>query len=208
MRKLFFYTVAFLLLISCKKKDPIEVRQISTREMVTIEGSYIDKITLKKCFLLSIPTEFEITINYPFNYISWNYHSQYKVLNKDYWDYQVYYKQYKTKEIFTIEPIENAETFLSCTKLISLIVKDKKHLISKKDANDLLKRYKINKCLDDFKSGDIIRLAPFDRFIEENVELINGFDKTSDIIHFKAERREIKSFYVQKNIDLYFYELE
>ncbi len=55
MKHIYLYFFICFLILSCKKKDPIEVKQIISKEKVTIEGSYIEKKTLKKCFLLSIP---------------------------------------------------------------------------------------------------------------------------------------------------------
>ncbi|MBS7232948.1 hypothetical protein KHA90_18160 [Flavobacterium psychroterrae] len=75
------------------------------------------------------------------------------------------------------------------------------YLISRNEALKLLKKYGINKSIDDLKSKEVIQLTPYDKFRKENIELINAFNKINDSINFKVMRSEEYFFYVDKKIN-------
>jgi hypothetical protein len=195
MKKIHLYILILLLLISCNKKDPIEVKQLTSKEMVTIlpnlKGDSIP---------ICLPIEFEMTINSSkVGYITWNYYvNNNKNSLNDFFDYHLYDKQNKIKPIhrLTLE-----EFGLSPDKSIRIILKERSHLISKKEAQELLKKYNINKSLENLKVRDTIKLVAYDKFRIENKEIINGFNKISDSISFKVMRGEEKFFYLDKKID-------
>jgi len=195
MRKIFFNSVELLFLVSCKPKEPVEVKQLTSKEMVTIlpnlKGDSIP---------ICLPIEFEMTINSSkVGYITWNYYvNNNKNSLNDFFDYHLYDKQNKIKPIhrLTLE-----EFGLSPDKSIKIILKERSHLISKKEAQELLKKYNINKSLENLKVRDTIKLVAYDKFRIENKEIINGFNKISDSISFKVMRGEEKFFYLDKKID-------
>ncbi|MFH6966971.1 hypothetical protein [Flavobacterium sp. FlaQc-28] len=190
-------------MLSCKKKNPIEVKQISTNEKVTIEGSYIEEKTLKRCFLLSIPVEFEITINSSINSISWIYYIDRRVLDKDYFDFEVYNKIDKTKQIFKIVPKDSTDTIFPINQKINLLIKNKRHLLSEQETKELLKKYHIFKSIDNLKSGDIIELVSCDKFREDNNEPINDYEKSGDKIYFLARIRGQENFRLRQRVEWY-----
>jgi hypothetical protein len=191
------------LILSCEKKDPIEVKQIVSKEKVTIEGSYIEEKTLKRCFLLSIPVEFEITINSSVNSISWIYYIDRRVIDKDYSDFEVYNKIDKTKQIFKIEPKDSTDTIFPVNQKINLLIKNKRHLLSEQETKELLKKYHIFKSIDNLKSGDIIELISCDKFREDNNEPINDYEKSGDKIYFIARSRGKETFRLRQRIEWY-----
>ncbi|WP_149207022.1 hypothetical protein [Flavobacterium johnsoniae] len=65
------YVLAFMLLVACEAKSPIEVTQVSSNEIVTFEDNYMDRNTKKDSIRMSIPIEFEIKIKSSIKYITW-----------------------------------------------------------------------------------------------------------------------------------------
>ncbi|AWK07110.1 hypothetical protein HYN56_23910 [Flavobacterium crocinum] len=184
-----------LSLISCEFKEPIEITQIISKEMVILEDNYKDRSATKDSIRISIPLEFEVNMDSSTRYVVWFYRVDKKTLMDDAFDYEVYNKQDKTKQIFQID------SDLANNKLINIIIKQNNYLISKRDAQKLLKKYNINKSLENLKSHDIIRLTTYDKFRNENKTLINDFNKIPDSIHFKAMRGKKENFYVVKKIN-------
>lgn len=203
MKHIYLYFFICFLILSCEKKDPIEVKQIVSKEKVTIEGSYIEEKTLKRCFLLSIPVEFEITINSSVNSISWIYYIDRRVIDKDYSDFEVYNKIDKTKQIFKIEPKDSTDTIFPVNQKINLLIKNKRHLLSEQETKELLKKYHIFKSIDNLKSGDIIELISCDKFREDNNEPINDYEKSGDKIYFIARSRGKETFRLRQRIEWY-----
>ncbi|MBS7232947.1 hypothetical protein KHA90_18155 [Flavobacterium psychroterrae] len=98
---MFLNIILLLFLASCDKKEPIEVKQITSKEFVTIEDNYMDRHLIKDSVRMSIPLKFEININSTkVKYITWNYRVDNKFLDKDYFDYEVFSNEDKTKPIF------------------------------------------------------------------------------------------------------------
>lgn len=120
-------------------------------------------------------------MNSSVDYVVWLYRVDNKSLLDEVVDYQVYKKQEKTEPIYQIDFEESL-----AGKPISIIIKERNHLISKKDAQELLHKYRINRSLDNLKFRDTIKLTTYDKFRNDNRTLINEFDKIKDSIHFKA----------------------
>lgn len=189
------YVLAFMLLVACEAKSPIEVTQVSSNEIVTFEDNYLDRNTKKDSIRMSIPIEFEIKIKSSIKYITWIYIVNNKILDKDYFDYEVYNKVSKTKPIRQLDFNELSDDS------ITIVLKERNHLISRKDALKLLQKYNINKSVDNLKNNDTIKLIRYDEFRKNNIEIINDFKKINDSIKFKIMRKDGKFFYVNKKIN-------
>lgn len=196
MRHIYIIIVICISFFSCEPKKTIEINQITSKEIVTIENNFMDKNKIKDSFRISIPTEYEIRINSFVHYITWFYKVNNKTLNPSRIDYQVYDKRDLTKEILELnfDKLFNNES-------IGIIVKERNHLISKKDAQQLLKKYSINKSLDSLKSNDTIKLVSYDKFRKENKVFIQELNKISDSIHFRTMKKDGSFFYVSKKIN-------
>ncbi|MCV9932750.1 hypothetical protein OIU80_10690 [Flavobacterium sp. LS1R47] len=195
MKHNFCYILISLFLISCNSKAPIEVKQIVSNEIVTILPS-LKNPSIKDSIVISIPTEFEIIINYSVSYIAWHYSIDGKILWDDFVEYQVYNKQNKTKPIHQLNFNEALND-----KSINIIIKERNHLISKKNAQELLKKYDINRSLDNLKFKDTIKLTTYDKFRIENKEMINDFNKINDSIKFRVMKGDGSFFYIDKKIN-------
>jgi len=196
MKYTYLYIIISLLVFSCESKEPIEVKQIISKETVSIEDDYMNRAIVKDSFRITIPTEYEIKINSDIYYINWFYQVDNKILSPDRIDYQVYNKQNKTKEILQLNFDKSHDN-----KQITIIIKERKHLISKKEALDLLKKYNIDKSLKDLKSSDEIELTTYDKFRMDNKEMINNFNKINDSVNFRVMKSDGTFFYVDKKID-------
>jgi len=194
--KQLIYTLLIIILFSCNSRTPIDVKQINSQETVTILPSLKNPL-IKDSVSLSIPIELQININSSkVSYITWNYIVNGKSLYDDTFDYQVYNKQNKT------HPINNLNANdLSQNKKINIILKERNHLISIKDAKELLKKYNINRSLDNLKFGDTIKLTTYDKFKKENKEVIRNIAKINDTISFKVTRGEKYFFFLDKKIN-------
>lgn len=195
MNKAYTYFLILSLLISCESKEPFNVEQIDSKEMVTFLPS-LKNPSIKDSIVISIPIEFEVTASSSVDYINWLYRVDNKTLRDGAFDYQVYNKQNKIKPIYQLDFGKS-----SPSKTYSIILKERNHLISKKDAQELLKKYHIIKSLDNLKFGDTIKLINYNKFRNDNKSLINELDKIKDSLHFKAVRGEKESFYVVKKIN-------
>lgn len=189
------YVLTFMLLVACEAKSPIEVTQVSSSEIVTFEDNYLDRNTKKDSIRMSIPIEFEIKIKSSIKYITWIYIVNNKILDKDYFDYEVYNKESKTKPIRQLDFNELSDDS------INIVLKERNHLISRKDALKLLQKYNINKSVDNLKNNDTIKLIRYDEFRKNNIEIINDLKKINDSIKFKIMRKDGKFFYVNKKIN-------
>lgn len=189
------YVLIFMLLVACEAKSPIEVTQVSSNEIVTFEDNYLDRNTKKDSIRMSIPIEFEIKIKSSIKYITWIYIVNNKILDKDYFDYEVYNKESKTKPIRQLDFNELSDDS------INIVLKERNHLISRKDALKLLQKYNINKSVDNLKNNDTIKLIRYDEFRKNNIEIINDLKKINDSIKFKIMRKDGKFFYVNKKIN-------
>ncbi|MBW1655222.1 MULTISPECIES: hypothetical protein [Flavobacterium] len=196
MKQLIF-TLLIIILFSCNSRAPIDVKQIDSQEAVTILPSLKNPL-IKDSLSLSIPIELEIHINSSkVSYITWNYIVNGKSQYDDTFDYQVYNKRNKTHPISNL----NANDLSHSRKIINIILKERNHLISKKEAKELLKKYHINRSLDNLKFGDTIKLTTYDKFKKENKEIIKNITKINDSISFKVTRGEKYFFFLDKKIN-------
>nr|WP_294932610.1 hypothetical protein [uncultured Flavobacterium sp.] len=194
MKKISIYIFITSLLNSCESKDSVEITQMQSKEMVTILPNLKNPL-IKDSIPISIPSEFEIKINSPVHYINWFYHVDGKTLRDDSFDYQVYNKKNKSKPIHQLDFDESFNE-----NKITIIIKERNHLISKKDAQELLKKYNINRSLDNLKFRDTIKLTFYDKFQKENKEMIDNFNKINDSIYFRGMKEDGSFFYVDKKI--------
>lgn len=195
MKLNFILALTTTLLISCQEKKALEIKQLATKEIVTILPSLKNPL-IKDSVVLSIPSEFQITMDSSVDYVIWLYRVDNRTLRDGSFDYQVYKKQNKTKVIYKLDSDKSL-----IDKPIDIIIKERNHLISKIDARKLLRKYNQDRSLDNLKFGDTIKLVTYDKFRNENKALINDFEKINDSIHFKAIRGEKENFYVVKKIN-------
>ncbi|RYJ38970.1 hypothetical protein NU08_1808 [Flavobacterium anhuiense] len=192
----FSLLILLALLVSCQTKKPIEIKQIDSKEMVTLIPS-LKNPSMKDSVVLSIPTEFRIIINSSnVGYIVWRYRANGKVFLDDITDYQVCNKKNKLKLIYNLNFDE-----IPKDNFIDIIIKERNRLISKAEAYNLLKKYKINKSIDHLKIGDTVKLVTYDKFRIENKDIINSLNKVQDSIDFKAMRGKDENFYTSKKIN-------
>ncbi|MBW1655220.1 hypothetical protein [Flavobacterium quisquiliarum] len=196
MKHTYIIIIISLLFFSCESKKPIEIKQTTSKEMVTFEDNFMDRKQIKDSVRISFPIEFKIEINSSIEYIAWIYRVNNKTLDKDYFDYEVYNKHNKTK---SIRQLDFDKTVKSAS--IDIIVKERNHLISRKDAQQVLKKYHINKSLDNLKPTETIKLVAYDKFRKENKLIIQELNKISDSIHFRAMKKDGSFFYVEKKIN-------
>jgi len=181
MNKKLIYLLIILLLMSCKKEESILIKQISTNEMATINLDH-QYVETKDSFCLTIPVEFEIIQKNPdlksihLYYIKINN----RRLLDDISDYQVYDKQNKRTPIY----FSLNKNQLSSQQIFKIIVKIRTQMISKKDAQELLKKYSINQPIETLKLNDTIKLKSVSEFKKENKNIIDSFRKINDSIVF------------------------
>lgn len=195
MKYTYLFTLMILLVYSCKSKETIEIKQVDCKEMVTILPNLKNNL-VKDSVSISIPSEFIISINSPVNYINWFYVVNGKILRDGSFDYQVYNKKNITK---VIHQLDFDESYTNGQ--INIIFKERNHLISKKDAMRLLKKYNIEKSLDHLKFGDTIKLTNYDKFRSQNKYFINELNKINDSIRFRSMKKDGSFFYLDKKIN-------
>ncbi len=189
-RYIFFLVISFL--VSCESKKTVEIKQIDSKEMVTILPNIK---RLNDSIPICIPLEFEIKINSPIHYINWFYSENNKFLENGF-DYLVYNKEDKTKSVYQLGfdgPFNE--------KRVTIILKGRNHLISKKDALELLKKYDIIKSQDNLKFEDTIKLITYDKFRTQNHLLINNLNKINDSIKIRGMKKDGRFFYESKKIN-------
>ncbi len=172
--KKFIYLLIILSLISCKKEEPILIKQISSNEMVTITPDFKNK-TSKDSVSINIPVEFEIKTNSSLESIDLYYVVNRKVLMQIN-EFEVFKKDNKTK------PINNLKPYLSVEKPLRVILREENHLISKNQAQELLKKYHRIQSLENFKLGDTIEIEPYSQFRKNNPIFLNELRKIGDTL--------------------------
>lgn len=191
MKKKLIYLLIILLLISCKKGEPILIKQVTTDEMATINLNYQYAAT-KDSICLTIPIEFEIIQKLPdlksinLYYIKINN----RRLLDDIADYQVYDKlNKKTPIYFSLDKNQ-----LSSQRTFKIIVEIRTQMISKNVAQELLKRYSINQPIETLKLNDTIKLKSVTEFKKENKKIIDSFRRINDsivFVYFNGEESKI-----------------
>jgi len=193
MKYRYIFLTIVLMLLSCEPKDPIEVKQIDSKEMVIIlPNQKNDSVPL------CLPVELKLIINSSkVKYITWNYYLNNKKPSlNDFFDYHLYDKRNQTKPIHELN-----FDLLQNNNSIHLILKERKHYISKKEAKELLHKYNIKKSLDSLSPRDTLKLTTYNKFRIENKSIVNQFNKTADSISFKVTREEKYFFYLDKKIN-------
>lgn len=196
MRKLIIFN--FLILISCNMKDPISIKEVVSDEIVTIRPDYQTPVT-KDSVPITIPVEFEIAIN---SQDLRNLNLYFVLINNkrlldDITDYQIYYKENKTKRIFFSLNTDE----LTAQKKIHIIVKLRTQMISKNDAQTLLKKYKINKSIVNLNFRDTIKLIGYNQFRKENPRIIQGFQKVNDSVVFSMSLKRGERVHIGQKIN-------
>lgn len=167
------------MLVSCKYNEPVIVKQIGSKEIVTIFVNVKNGPDKNDSISITIPSEFEITLDSSkVRSLDLYYFVNKKLLTDDFLDYQVYNKKNKRKPIYSIEP------YLADNPL-NIIIKERNHLISKDDANALLKKYDIKQSVNNLKFGDTIKLIAFNKLLKENKKVLNELNKVNDSIFFR-----------------------
>jgi len=176
---LFNYIAILLLFTFCKHIEPVTVKQIESKEIVTFFVNVKNGPDKKDSVSITIPTEFEITLNSSkVRGLDLYYFVNKKLLVDDLFDYQVYNRNNKSK------PIYSFDSYLR-EKSINIIIKERNHLISKNDANALLKEYNIKRSVNDLKFGDTIKLVAFNKLVTENKKVFEELSKINDSIFFR-----------------------
>lgn len=196
MKKLII--IIILALISCNAKEPISVKEIISDERVTIRPDYQRPVT-NDSVPITIPVEFEITTNtknirnLDLYFILINN----KRLLDEITDYQIYFKENKTKRVFfSLNKYE-----LNSQKKFHIIIKLRTQMISKKDAETLLKKYRVNQSFENLKFRDTIKLVAYNKFRKENPEIIKGFQKVRDSLVFSVSLKEGKRVHIRQKIN-------
>jgi len=193
MKKIIVVLYLLYLTASCSQKEAICVKEIESNEIVTITCN--EKRTNSKDSLnIHLPTEFNVKIN-----------------SKDVIDLNIYFVIDKRSlmEVLDYEIIDkkNKKSILSFKhhllsgKPISIIINERNHLISKNVADLLLKKYNINKSLNNLKFGDTIKLVPYNKFRKENKSMINDLRKIEDSIFFRFTSNKGEVFIKEKKIN-------
>ncbi len=150
------------------------IKQISSNEMVTITPDFKNK-TSKDSVSINIPVEFEIKTNSSLESIDLYYVVNRKVLMQIN-EFEVFKKDNKTK------PINNLKPYLSVEKPLRVILREENHLISKNQAQELLKKYHRIQSLENFKLGDTIEIEPYSQFRKNNPIFLNELRKIGDTL--------------------------
>jgi len=100
----------------------------------------------------------------------------------------IIYDKNNYKPIFSFQP------YLTSKQTITFFIRETNHLISRKEAVKLLKKYKINKSIKNLKSEDTIKLVPYCQFREQNLNFVNELRKDEDKIRIITNVKGEKLF--------------
>ncbi|MFC0780984.1 hypothetical protein [Flavobacterium sp. HJSW_4] len=171
--KNYIYALVLLILVSCNSKPKPALEEIISDEFVTITKSMIEVESDSVC--LNLPLEFKIKLPSSVNYLSANLIDNGHYLSTPN-DFLIYNKEQPKKVIFDFEQ------YLLVGKPFKIIIKKRNHLVSKKDAQELLKKYSKKKSLNNLKKGDTINLIPYDIFRKDNPNFLNELRRIEDKI--------------------------
>ncbi len=174
-KNIFLFCLIFIL--SCNERKDIAIKQKESNEVVLM---YVKLRNNKKDSIsLDLPIEFSLNINKLSNLRSVMIHyflNSRHLYQLD--DYNIYDKKSK-KIIYAIQELRK-ENFPD-----QILIRGGNNLISKKEAESLFKKYKINKSINNLKFGDTIKLVPYNQFKKENNNIINELKKIDDSIFFR-----------------------
>ncbi|WP_428229317.1 hypothetical protein [Flavobacterium sp.] len=195
MKKKIIYYYILTLFASCNHNKPIIVKQNISNELVTLFKNVKNGPNKNDSLSITIPTEFEITLNSSkVRGLSLYYILNKRRLTDDFFEYQVYNKNNK------IKPIYSFDSYLQ-EKSITIIIKERNHLISKYDANALLKKYNIKQSVNNLKFGDTIKLIPFNQLIKENKKILSELNKVNDSLFFRVTLNKGKVLIIKQKIN-------
>ncbi len=193
MSKKNILVICLIFIFSCNRERKVIITQNESNEYISI---YNNSISIKKDSInLDVPIEFTSNINKLSNLKSVIVH--YFFDNKHLYqidDYNIYYKKSK-KKIYAIEELKK-EDFPD-----QILIRNSNYLISKKEAGNLLKKYKINKSINNLKFGDTIKLVPYNQFKKENKYIINELKKIDDSIVFRINVGKENPILVKQKIN-------
>ena len=186
MKVRIFGLITVCLMYSCKQEEPISIEEIDSNEIVTI--TYNEKKTDSKDSVdIHFPREFKIRMN-----------------STDISDFKIYYVidkkvlmniiEYEVLDKMTKKNIIAFGSYISNKENFNIIIKERNHLISKKQANQLLLKYNINQKLEGLKFGDTVKLVPYNRFRTENTVIIASLRKVEDSIFFRVTSNKGEAF--------------
>lgn len=192
MEKLYFILI-FFVLVSCQPKKIMTVDQIPSNEKVQI---YFDvRNPNKDSVNISIPLEYKLFKKQKKIYsLGITFISNKKDL-EELRDFRIYNKVnhkllYATVELTPDEIPEN------------LIITENDIRISRKEAQELLLKYDINKDISQIKDLDTINLIAYNQFKKDNPAIIKKIKKINDSIIFRVrDGKNPKSFIIAKKID-------
>ncbi|WP_125720231.1 hypothetical protein [Flavobacterium ustbae] len=189
------YMITCLSLASCDNIEPLKIKQISSKEIVTFFVNTENGLDKKDSISIIIPTEFELKLNTSkVRVLDLNYILNKRRLMDDFFEYQVYNKKNRQKPIYSLKPYLNDNP-------LNIIIKERNHLISKDDANGLLKKYNIKKSVNNLKIGDTIKLIPFDQLLKENKKILDELNKINDSIFFRVTLKGGEVLIVKQKIN-------
>ncbi|KAF2079027.1 hypothetical protein [Flavobacterium sharifuzzamanii] len=193
MKKKIILVFMVFCIYSCNRKDSIFIKEIISDEMVTITP-ILKKGSSKDSVAIVIPMEFEIkTNNSSLKSIDFYVVINQKILMQI-TEYEIYDKKNKNK------PINDLDAYLSSDKSFNIIIKEKKHLISVKDAMKILSKYKKdNKLLYNLKFGDTIKIEPYSQFRKNNPIFLNELRKIGDTLIITTRKKNEKIYIPKKN---------
>lgn len=186
------YFILIILLLSCQHEKIISVYQVPSDEKVQL---FFDEDLNNDSINICLPIEYKLIKGqndiYSFGVI---FISNKKDLEENR-DFRLYDKANHKLLYATVElnPNEIPE---------HLIITENDIRISKKEAQKLLVKYKINKDVYKIRVADTINLISYDKFKRENLFLIKRLKKLNDSIIFRVrDGKKTKSIIIAKKID-------
>ena len=177
MNKKIVLIICLIFTFSCNREKKIIIKQNESKEYISIFNN--SKSIEMDSISLDIPIEFTLNINKLSDLKNVIVH--YFFDNKHLYqidDYKIYDKKSK-KIIYAIEELKK-EDFPN-----QILIRNSNYLVSKKEAENLLRKYKIKKSINDLKLGDTIKLVPYSQFKKENRNIISDLKKIDDSIVFR-----------------------
>lgn len=186
--------LVYVLLNSCTPSQPIKIKQIESDEIVTIFKNVKNGPNKSDSISITVPIEFRLIVNESkVKGLLLYYFVDKKLLSDHLFDYQLYNKKNKREPIYSLEPYFKDNP-------LNIIIKERNHLISKDDANTLLKKYNIGQSVNSLKFGDTIKLVPFDQLIKENKKILDELNKVNDSLFFRITLKEGEVFIMKQKI--------
>ena len=108
-------------------------------------------------------------------------------------NYLLYNKKSK-KKIFGKEDLDKDSP-------INITIVQKDFEISKKEAQSILDKYKINKHVNDLKFGDTIKTVPYNQFRKDNPDIISRLNIIPDSVAFNFTKDEKKPLITKVKIN-------